>query len=308
VSNLKDALDKGEFVISGEIGPPKGTDIAEMKEHIELLKDKVHALNVTDNQTSVMRITSLAVCKLILEAGGEPVLQLTCRDRNRLALQGELLSADILGIENVLCLTGDYISAGDHPQARPVFDLDSVQLLQATLGLNNGKDMAGNDLKGSTHLIPGAVVTPEADPIEPQLIKFAKKVEAGAQFFQTQAVYDMENFKRFMDHANKLGARIMCGLVLLTSPMMVKYMNTQVPGVFIPDNLVEEMASVWKGKKAKTKEEKKQRTADRLSKGIEIMGRQIRQIKEEQLCAGVHIMAIGKEAVVPRILEAGGLA
>jgi len=287
---FREAFKQKDFVITAEVGPPKGTEIGEMVEHIDLLKDKVDGLNVTDNQSSVMRISSLAVCRMILDHGGEPILQLTCRDRNRLALQSELLSAWVLGVKNVLCLTGDYISVGDHPQAKPVFDLDSVQLLQTVCMLNQGKDQAGNEMQGGTDLFAGAVVTPEADPIEPQLLKFEKKLAAGAKFIQTQAIYDIDNFKRFMDRARREGVKIMAGIVLLVSAGMAKYMNKNVPGIFVPDDLVAELSEAPKGK--------------RLEAGIRIAGRMIRQLREERVCDGVHIMAIGKEGVVPDILKA----
>jgi len=289
---LEQAFAEKDFVVSAEVGPPKGTDVGELIENIDLLKDKVDALNVTDNQSSVMRIGSLAVCRMILERGGLPILQLTCRDRNRMALQSELLSAAVLGVHNVLCLTGDYVSVGDHPQAKPVFDLDSVQLLQAVGMLNEGKDLAGNEMQGATELFAGAVVTPEADPIEPQMLKFAKKVAAGARFIQTQAIYDIDNFRRFMEQARKHDVKIMAGIVLLVSAGMARYMNKNVPGIFVPDELIQEMASAEKGK--------------RLATGISIAGRMIRQLRQEKLCDGVHIMAIGKEARVPDILEAAG--
>ncbi len=279
-----------DFVVTAEVGPPKGTDISTLVHHIELLKDKVDGLNVTDNQSSVMRISSLAICRLILDHGGEPILQLTCRDRNRLALQSELLSAWVLGVRSVLCLTGDYVSVGDHPQAKPVFDLDSVQLLQTVGLLNQGKDLAGGDMLGVTGLYPGAVVTPEADPLEPQLLKFEKKVAAGAKFFQTQAIYDLESFKRFMDVARKRDVKVMAGIVLLVSAGMARYMNKNVPGIFVPDPLIKELSQAEKGKA--------------IEVGIQIAGRMIRQLREEKLCDGVHIMAIGKEDRVPEILEA----
>jgi methylenetetrahydrofolate reductase (NADPH) len=292
-TKLKQAFASGKFVVSGEVGPPKGTNIEEMLQHIDLLKDKVDALNVTDNQSSVMRISSLAVCKLIKERGGEPILQLTCRDRNRLALQSELLSASILGISNVLCLTGDYITIGDHTEAKPVFDLDSVQLIQALRQMEKGKDLAGNDLQGAPQFFAGAVVTPEADPIEPQLLKFEKKVRAGAEFFQTQAIYEMGNFKKFMQYARQFKVKIMAGIVLLTSAGMARYMNQNVPGIFVPQELIDEMAGAGKGKA--------------MEKGIEIAGRMIKQLKEEKICDGVHIMAIGREDAIPDILSAAGL-
>jgi 5,10-methylenetetrahydrofolate reductase len=290
VAAFREAFQEREFVVTAEVGPPKGTEIAEMIEHIDLLKDKVDGLNVTDNQSSVMRISSLAVCRMILDHGGEPILQLTCRDRNRMALQSELLSASVLGVKNVLCLTGDYISVGDHPQAKPVFDLDSVQLLQTVELLNQGKDLAGNEMQGGTDLFAGAVVTPEADPIEPQMIKFQKKIAAGAKFIQTQAIYDLDNFKRFMDQAGNGKAKIMAGIVLLVSAGMARYMNKNVPGIFVPDELINELAQAPKGK--------------RLEAGIAIAGRMIRQLRDEKVCDGVHIMAIGKEGCVPDILKA----
>jgi len=290
IAAFRQAFTDKDFVVTGEVGPPKGTDVAEMIEHIELLKDKVDGLNVTDNQSSVMRISSLAVCRMILDHGGEPILQLTCRDRNRMAIQSELLSASVLGVKNVLCLTGDYISVGDHPEAKPVFDLDSVQLLNTVGLMNEGKDLAGNEMQGATDLYPGAVVTPEADPIEPQMMKYQKKIAAGAKFIQTQAIYDLDNFKRFMDKARREGVKIMAGIVLLTTAGMAKYMNKNVPGIFVPDDLVQEMADAPKGK--------------RLDAGIRIAGRMIRELREQKVCDGVHIMAIGKEAVVPDILKA----
>jgi|YNPBryunderm2012_1023409.scaffolds.fasta_scaffold01093_9 methylenetetrahydrofolate reductase (NADPH) len=304
---FRDVLQEKEFVVTAEIGPPKGTDVSRLVHHIELLRDRVDALNVTDNQSSVMRVSSLAACRLILEHGGEPILQLTCRDRNRLALQSELLSAWVLGVRNVLCLTGDYVTLGDHPEAKPVFDLDSVQLLQTVGRLNQGQDLAGNNLEGATDFLAGAVVTPEADPLEPQLIKFAKKVRAGARFFQTQAVYDLERFRRFMEQARRLMAdsrlateqsatgpvKILAGIVLLTSAKMARYMNEHVPGIMVPEHLIQELAGAEKGKA--------------LQVGIQIAGRLIRQIYLDRLCDGVHIMAIGREERVPDILAEAGL-
>ncbi|MBN2475061.1 MAG: methylenetetrahydrofolate reductase [Pirellulales bacterium] len=290
VAGFKQAFAQKKFVVTAEVGPPKGTEISELLSHIDLLKDRVDGLNVTDNQSSVMRISSLAVCRLILDHGGEPILQLTCRDRNRLALQSELLSAWVLGVKNVLCLTGDYITVGDHPQAKPVFDLDSVQLLQTVGLLNEGKDLAANEMQGGTGFFAGAVVTPEADPLEPQMLKFEKKIVAGARFIQTQAIYDVDNFKRFMEQARRYDVKIMAGIVLLVTPGMARYMNKNVPGIFVPEALIEEMAAAEKGQK--------------IEAGIRIAGRMIRQLREEKICDGVHIMAIGKEDRVPDILKA----
>ncbi|OIP62978.1 MAG: 5,10-methylenetetrahydrofolate reductase [Nitrospirae bacterium CG_4_9_14_3_um_filter_53_35] len=289
---VRAAFEAGEFVVTGECGPPKGTDISEMLHHAEGMLGYVNGINVTDNQSSVMRIGSLPVCKLLVDMGHDPVFQITGRDRNRLAIQSDLLGAHILGIRNVLCLTGDGVQAGDHKDAKPVFDLESVQILQAVEALNNGKDMAGNDLKGATSLFPGAVVTPESRPIEPQLMKFEKKIRAGAKFFQTQAVYDIENFLDFMKFARQFDTKIMAGLVLLTSAGMANYMNKFVPGVSVPQNLIDRMKAAGKEKAIDT--------------GIDIMCEFIKAVRDQ--CDGVHIMAIGKEHLVPEIVKRAGLA
>ncbi|MBS3756196.1 MAG: methylenetetrahydrofolate reductase [Desulfobacterales bacterium] len=292
-SAFKKALDSGKFVVTSEVAPSKGTNLEKMAHHVELLKDKVDAMNVTDHQSSVMRFPSLGGALLVKENGGEPILQMTCRDRNRLALQSDLMMASSRGINNVLCLTGDSVMLGDHKAAKGVFDLDSSQLLAAVRTMKGGKDMAGNDLDGDVNFCAGAIVTPEANPIEPQLIKFEKKIESGAEFIQTQAVYEMDNFKRFMDYARQFDVKILAGIILLTSAGMARFMNKNVAGVMVPQRLIDEMASAPKG--------------GALKKGIEITGRMIAQIKEEGICDGVHIMAIGKEEVVPDIMSAAGL-
>ncbi|MEJ2182247.1 MAG: methylenetetrahydrofolate reductase [Nitrospirota bacterium] len=290
---FREALESGKFVVTAEVGPPKGTDISEMLHHMDLLKGKVDAVNVTDNQSAVMRINSMSVCKLALERGLEPVLQMTCRDRNRIALQSDLLGASILGIRNVLCMTGDHVSAGDHKSAKPVYDIESVQLLQAVEGLNGGRDMAGNELRGATNYFQGAVVTPEANPLEPQLIKFTKKVRAGARFFQTQAIYDVEAFKGFMEHARKHQVKVLAGFVVLKSVGMARFLNNNVPGIRVPEELIGELKAAGKEKA--------------LDTGMDITARHIRQLKDEGICDGVHIMAIGMEEKVPEIMSRAGL-
>jgi len=293
VSRFREALNSGKFVVTSEVAPPKGTNLEKMLHHIALLKDRVDAINVTDHQSSVMRFPSLGGCLAIKELGGEPILQMTCRDRNRLALQAELLLAYTRGIRNVLCLTGDAIPVGDHKEAKGVFDFDSVQLLKAVRLMESGQDMGGNNLDGRVEFCAGAIVTPEARPIEPQLIKFEKKVEAGAEFFQTQAIYDLDNFSKFMQYARQFPVKVLAGIVLLSSARMAKYMTENVPGIFVPQNLIDELTSVPKEKM--------------LAKGIEIAGRMIATLKREGICDGVHIMAIGREEVVPDILAAAGL-
>lgn len=292
-ASFKEVLDSGEFIITAEAAPPKGTNLDKFKHHVELLKDKVHALNVTDHQSSVMRFPSLGGAMIIKEMGGEPILQMTCRDRNRLALQADLLLAHSRGINNVLCLTGDAVVVGDHKEAKGVFDLDSSQLLKAIRTMEKGQDLAGNNLDGAVKFCAGAIVTPEANPLPPQLIKFEKKIEAGAEFIQTQAVYDLDGFKEFMDYASQFDVKILAGIILLTSAPMARFMNKNVPGVTVPQNLIDEMAASAKGKALET--------------GIAIASRMIRRVRDEKICHGVHVMAIGKEEVVPAILGAAGI-
>lgn len=292
-ASFKETLASGKFIVTSEVGPPKGTNLEKMIHHIALLKESVAAINLTDHQSSVMRYPSLGAALLVKEQGGEPILQMTCRDRNRLALQADLLFAYSRGIQNVLCLTGDSLVVGDHKEARGVFDLDSSQLLAAIRTLEKGKDLGGNDLDGTVSFCAGAIVTPEANPLEPQLIKFEKKIEAGAEFIQTQAVYDLDKFRDFMSYARQFPVKILAGIILLTSAPMARYMNKNVPGVRVPQELIDEMAAAPKG--------------SALAKGIEIAGRMIREIREERICDGVHVMAIGKEEVVPEILKEAGL-
>ncbi|MFA5500759.1 MAG: methylenetetrahydrofolate reductase [Candidatus Omnitrophota bacterium] len=284
-----DKIKAGKFIITSEIGPPKGIDIKEMLDDADLIKGKVDAINVTDLQSSVLRLGSMAVCHLLKDRGIEPILQITCRDRNRLALQSDILSAAVLGVENILALTGDYPTLGDHPEAKPVFDLDSVQLLDVIRSLQEGKDMKGNPLKGSPKFCVGAVVNPGADPLEPEILKMEKKIEAGALFFQTQAVYDIGLFKRFLDATKHLNTKILAGIVLLKSAGMAKYMNKNVAGVFVPDSLIKEM----------------EETKDKSAKSIEIAARLIKELKP--LCHGIHIMPIGWDKKVPLVIEASGL-
>ena len=293
ISKFKEILDTGKFVVTSEVAPPKGTNLEKMEHHIDLLKDKVDAVNITDHQSSVMRYPSLGGALRVKEMGGEVILQMTCRDRNRLALQADLLFASSRGINNVLCLTGDSLVFGDHKEAKSVFDMDSSQLLAAIRILERGKDLGGNNLDGGVSFCAGAIVTPEADPLEPQLIKFEKKIEAGAEFIQTQAVYDLDRFKEFMKYAGQFNVKILAGIILLTSAPMARFMNNNIAGVSVPQELIDEIAAAPKG--------------GALVKGIEIAGRMIRRIKEEKICDGVHIMAIGKEEVVPDIMAAGGL-
>ena len=290
--SLKPVFESGKFVITCEVGPLKGTDTTEILEAAEVLKGKVDAANVTDQQSSVMRLGSMAVSHLLKEKGLDPIYQVTCRDRNRIALQSDLLSASVLGIENVLAITGDLPSLGDHPQAMAVYDLDSVQLTQVINRLNEGYDMAGNELKGKTNFFSGAVVNPGADTeasYEMQLMKMEKKIKAGAKFFQTQAVYDPEKFAQFMKRVEGFGVPVLAGVIPLKSVGMARFMNKSVAGVFVPDELIKKMADA----------------ENKTETGIQITADLIKNLKD--MCQGVHIMAIGWEKKVPQIIEAAGL-
>ena len=291
MSNLAESIAAGKFVVTAEVGPPKGTDVVHLLEMTELLRDHVDAINVTDQQSSVMMLGSLTVCHLLRQRGIEPVFQVTCRDRNRIALQSDLLSAAVLGIENVLCLTGDYVTLGDHPQAKPVFDLDSVTLLRAMAVLQEGHDLAGKPLRGTPTFFPGAVVSPGANPLGPQIAKMEKKVAAGARFFQTQAVYDPAQFETFVRQVEHLHAPILVGIILLKSAGMARFMNSNVAGVNVPDGLIEEISSASR--------------LGRPAKAVEIAARLIRDMKG--MCQGVHIMTLGWERYVPQLLEEAGL-
>jgi len=282
---LKSELSSGRFVTTAEICPPRGTDVASFLEKARLLKGKIAAANVTDNQRAVMRLSSLACSVLLLNEGIDPVFQMTCRDRNRLALQSDLLGAWVLGIKNVLALTGDHVAFGDHREAKAVFDIDSVQLVGVVETLNSGRNMKGTELRGKTDFYLGAVVAPEADPFGPEWMKFEKKVSSGAKFFQTQAIFDMDRFKGFFEKAEKTGVKVMGGILLLKSAKMAHYLNNNVPGVTVPPSLIDELEAA----------------PDQLEKGIEIASRQVRELKK--FCHGAHIMAIGQEESVVKIIE-----
>jgi len=298
VSKLQESLESGKFTVTGEIGPPKGINIEPaLHEAEEFLKENVVAVNVTDIQTAVMRAGSLAACVLLKEMGIEPIMQMVCRDRNRLALQSDLLNASILGIENVLSITGDHIVMGDHQDAKPVFDLDAVSLLKAMALLESGTDM-GKTMKGEPNVLDGVpkffkgcVVAPCAEEVDPQVMKLEKKVAAGAQFVQTQAVYDPKAFEAFMKKVEHLKVPILVGIVVLKGAGMAKYMNKNVPGVTVPDKLVERLASADKEDVPKV--------------SVDISGELIHDMKD--MCQGAHIMPLGWDKFVPNIIEAAKL-
>ena len=289
---LKEALESGKFAVTTEVGPLKGTDISEVVELAEILHGKVDGINVTDQQSAVMRLGSLAVCSIMVQKDTDPVFQMTCRDRNRIALQSDLLSASVLGVNNVLVISGDYPTLGDHIDAKEVYDLDSEQLLWTINRMNEGYDLVGNELQGKTDFFVGAVVKPVSDTnesFELQLAMMEKKISVGARFFQTQAVYDVAAFEKFMNQAAQFNVPVLAGVIPLKSAGMARYMNKNVSGVFVPEHMIEEMA----------------KTKDKTKTGLELAAQLIKDLKD--FSQGVHIMAIGWEKKVPDILELAGL-
>lgn len=291
MSILKDKLESGEFAITCEAGPPKGVDLEEELKEVEEIAELIDAFNVTDLQSSAMRMSSVAMCSLLEDRGLETVYQMTCRDRNRLALQSSLLGAWALGMKNVLALTGDYTTMGDHPEAMPVFDLDSVQLLETIQTLNSGEDLVGNELQGSPGFFSGAAANPGADPLEPQIIKSRMKADHGAKFFQTQAVYDPKVFANFMEELRNAGVEtpVMVGILPLKSAGMARFMDANIAGVVIPDKVIKELSDA----------------SDTVEKSLEICSRVINETAD--LCEGVHLMPMGWEEYVPQILKGTNL-
>ena len=290
---ITELFDKGQFVVTAEVGPPKGIDASHLVDEAKTYLSGITAVNVTDNQSSVMRMGSLPACVALKNAGLTPILQLTCRDRNRIALQSELLGAAMLGIDNILCLTGDHTKMGDHPQAKPVFDLDSVSLLHTVCQLEKGVDLGGNALLGEApKFAKGAVVSPCSESLDAQLAKMERKVMAGAEYFQTQAVYEPEKFIEFMEKAKQFGKPVQLGIVIPKSAGMAKFMNNNVAGIHIPQEMIDELAADKEKAKAGIT-------------GVEIAARIIKECKP--YCQGVHIMALGWESKVPEILKLAGI-
>ena len=289
---LREVLESGQFVTTVEYNPPKGTDVSHIMDNAKALLGKVHGVNVTDNTAAILRAGSLSVCRLLYEMGHDPVMQMTCRDRNRLAIQSDLLSAHILGIRNILCLTGDYPTVGDHKDAKPVYDLDSVGIMQVIHSLNQGKDLAGHKLLGPTDLFIGAAVTPEQDPPGPMLAKVEMKVNAGTKFFQTQAFYDVEKFKAFMQAVRKFPVKVLAGILVLRSAKMAEFMNANIPGVDVPQAIIDEL-------KAASDERA-------LDVGVQIAVRTIKAVRAH--CDGVHIMAVRAVDRLPEIIQKAELA
>ena len=290
---ITELFDNGQFVVTAEVGPPKGIDASHVVEEAKEYLSGIHAVNVTDNQSSVMRMGSLPACVALKNAGLTPILQLTCRDRNRIALQSELLGAAMLGIDNILCLTGDHTTLGDHKGAKPVFDLDSVSLLHTACQLEKGIDLGGNALVGEPpKFAKGAVVSPCSDSVDAQLAKMERKVMAGAEYFQTQAVFDSEKFISFMEKAKQFGKPVQLGVIIPKSAGMAKFMNNNVAGVHVPQWMIDELAADKEKAKAGIT-------------GVELAAKVIKECRP--YCQGLHIMALGWEAKVPELLKLAGI-
>ena len=283
---LKDVLDRGRFAVTVEYNPPKGTNVSGLLANAKALLGRISAVNVTDNTAAIMRASSLSICRLLYEMGHDPVMQMTCRDRNRLGIQSDLLGAHLLGVRNILCLTGDYPTVGDHKDAKPVYDLDSVQVMQLVQKLNNGRDLAGNKLDGSTEYLIGGAVTPEAEPKGPMLAKFETKVNAGVQFFQTQAIYHPEQFGTFMKQVRHLKVKVLAGILLLKSAKMAEFLNANIPGILVPDEMIRELKAAGPAHEAEA--------------GVAIAVRTIKAVRDH--CDGVHLMAVKAVERLPEIL------
>jgi len=293
-SNLEKVLGAGHFAFTGELGPPRGANAEEVRKKAAFLKGNVDSVNITDNQTAMVRMSSWACCIILIQEGIEPNYQMVCRDRNRLAMQSDILGAYAHGIRNILCLSGDHCKFGDHPQAKGVFDIDSIQLIATVKKMRDeGKFLSGADLDGVPKMFIGAAANPFADPFEWRVHRLAKKVAAGVDFIQTQCIYNMNKFREFIKQANDMGltekAYILAGVTPMKGVGMAKYMKNKVPGMDVPDEIISRLQGVDKKKQS--------------DEGIKMAVEQIEEFKEMKGVAGVHLMAIEWEHRVPEIAE-----
>ncbi|MDD5452360.1 MAG: methylenetetrahydrofolate reductase [Desulfovibrionales bacterium] len=287
--SFREALDSGRFLVTVEIAPPKGTDVGMVMSAIKDVKDVVDAVGVADNPGAVMTMSPWALCRVLAESGGEPIMHVSCRDRNRMALQSDLLGAAFLKIRNILCISGDHVSFGDHTDAMPVHDIDSVQLVEAIRGLVQGQDMTGHPLQGMPEFCVGAVANPEADPLQPQLFKFQKKIQSGVDFVVTHPVFNVDNLKPFLKEAREKKVKLLAGVRLLVSDEVPAYRDGSRPGLFVPENILAEIEGSG------------------IDKGVEVAVRLIKSMKEKNLCDGVHISAPGHEEKIIDIIKAAGI-
>ena len=297
-SNLERLLEKGEFVVTGELGPPKGPDVKVVKEKAAMLKGNVDAVNITDNQTAIVRMSSIATSRILIEEGLEPTMQMVARDRNRLAMMSDLFGASAFGIKNMLCLSGDHQRFGNHPEAKNVFDIDSIQMIYMVKTMRDEhKIICGEEIEGDFKMLIGAACNPFADPFHYRVHRLAKKVEAGVDFIQTQCIYDMKRFREFMRQVVDMGlqerCKILAGITPLKSVGMARYMAANVSGIIIPEEMIDRLRGAGKGNVA--------------SEGIKMACEQIQKVREIEGIAGIHLMAIEWEHRVHEIVEMAGL-
>ncbi len=292
---LREKIESGKFVVTGELGPPQSAEAEAIRKKTVHFKQGVDGINITDNQTAIVRLSSIAAARIILDEGLEPVIQMTCRDRNRIAIQSDLLGAAALGIENVLCLTGDYPKFGNHPEARPVFDLDSVQLIAAARFMTEGHFLSGDEMNAPPRLFIGGAANPFADPMEFRVLRLEKKIDAGAEFIQTQCVFDIRRFGEWMDLVRKrelhLKTAILAGVMPVRSAKALYYMKNDVPGMRVPQELIRRMESAQ----------------DPKDEGVRIAVETIQELKRFEGIRGIHLMPLMWESITPRILEESGL-
>jgi 5,10-methylenetetrahydrofolate reductase len=286
---FKEVLASGKFLVTVSVDPPKGTDLEGVRRLVQKFKDIVDAVGISDNHNAVMCMSPWAVCQMVLAQDMEPIMHVTCRDRNRIALQSDLLAAASVGIRNILCVSGDHIKFGDHEDAKPVHDIDSVHLLTIAKALEEGNDMAGNPIEGCPEFCLGAVANPGADPLEPQLIKVDKKITAGASFLVTHPVFDIDNLKQFMEHVRPSNVKVLAGVRLLVPEEVAKYKDGSYPGLFVPESLLEQIEGAS------------------IEKCAEIAGTFLKKIKAANLCDGVHVVAPGHEDIIPDVITARGV-
>ena len=285
MNNLQSKIKDKIFLVTSELNPPKGTNLSTLFNKVELLKKSITAFNITDNHTSKMSMSPIAVANLLKTQGIEPIVQLACRDKNRVALQSDILGLSALGIKNILCMTGDHSSIGDDPNSKPVFDLDGISLLKAVSSLRNGKDLANNKLKGAPEIFSGAVANPGSNDIQKEIERMKQKIEAGAQFFQTQPVYDIKKFESFFNQTKELNIPIIAGHIMLKSADMANNFNKNIPGVSIPQSIIKNLSEA----------------SDKKSKSSNIAIELINELKN--MCQGIHLMALGWESLIPNILK-----
>jgi methylenetetrahydrofolate reductase (NADH) len=290
MASFSELLSADKFLITAELNPPKGVELKELVRTARNLTGWVDAFNLTDSSGAIMKMAPIGAAFRLKAEGSEPILQVTGRDRNRIAIQADLLAASVIGVTNVLCMGGDPPNVGDHPDAKGVFDLDAVRILQAVKALGTGRDMYGHELHGTPTFCAGAVANPGSSDLEGELKRMEQKVEAGARFFQTQAVYEPPVFEKFMRRAEILGAPVLAGFIVLKSGAMARHLNATLPGISVPEPLIKELDDA----------------KDKQATSIEIGGRVVSEIRS--MCRGVHMMAIGWESRIPAILEAAGFS